>query len=143
VYRLTPAPIPLRPGPCFDLPADKDSKRFIQTFYEAGKIVSAVCHAPAVFSDVKLQDGSYLLTGRTITSFTNEEEEQAGMTDMIPWLVESRLVERGATFQKAEKAWGEKVVVDKDSSTGRILITGQNPASAGKMAEEVLKALQK
>lgn len=130
----------LSSGPCFDLPVDEDSQRFIRAFYEVGKPVSAVCHAPAVFSDVKLNDGHYLLKGRTVTSFTNEEEEQAQLTKNIPWLVESRLEERGATFQKTQP-WGEKVVVDR-TSTGRLLITGQNPASAARMAEEVIKALE-
>lgn len=127
-------------GPCFDLPVDEDSHRFIRAFYETGKPVSAVCHAPAVFSDVKLNDGHYLLKGRTVTSFTNEEEEQAQLTKNVPWLVESRMEERGATFQKAQP-WGEKVIVDR-TSTGRLLITGQNPASAAKLAEEVIKALE-
>lgn len=99
-----------------------------------------MCHAPAVLTDVKLNDGSYLVEGRTVTSFTNEEEEQAGMVSTIPWLVETRLGERGAKFEKTS-AWGEKVVVDK-TTTGRVLITGQNPASAAKVADELIAAIK-
>lgn len=79
------------------------------------------------------------MNGKQITSFTNEEEEQAGLTKAIPWLVESRLGERGAKFSKTS-AWGEKVVVD--NTDGKLLISGQNPASAAALAKEVLKALK-
>lgn len=127
-------------GPCFDLPKDSDSIRLIQEFFEAGKPTSAVCHAPAVFSDVKLKNGSYLLKGRKVVSFTNKEEEQAGLTDAVPWLVETRLVERGATFESADP-WQEKVIVDDDGQGGR-LITGQNPASAAKLADAVIAAIR-
>ena len=106
-------------GPCFDLPVDEDSKALIRDFYEAGKPTAAVCHAPAVFTDVKLSDGSYLVNGKRVTSFTNAEEEQAQLTDAIPWLVETRLEERGATFEKADP-WQEKVIVDKTG--GKFLI---------------------
>lgn len=126
-------------GPCFDLPVDKTSQELIKTFYEAGKPTSAVCHAPAVFTDVKLSDGKYLVDGKKVTSFTNEEEEQAGLTKAIPWLVEDRLKERGATFEKTQ-AWGEKVIVDK--SGRKILISGQNPASAAGVGKEILAALK-
>lgn len=155
-------------GPCFDLPVDATSQKLIKDFYEAKMPVSAVCHAPAVFSDVKLsvssysvrtryrkvsrnltspcaslsQNGKYLLETRKVTSFSNEEEEMAQLTDAIPWLVETRLGERGGMFSKAKAPFGEHVVVD-ESGDGHILITGQNPASASAMAKELTKALQK
>ncbi|KAN0066256.1 hypothetical protein ACQY0O_000350 [Thecaphora frezii] len=107
-------------GPCFDLPVDATSQELIRQFYESAKPTSAVCHAPAVFADVKLSDGSYLVNGKKLTSFTNDEEEQAGLTNAIPWLVETRLKERGALFEKASP-WGEKVVVDEQG--GKLLIS--------------------
>lgn len=128
-------------GPVFDLPVVTTSQQLIRNAYEAGVPVTAVCHAPAVFADVKLADGKYLVDGRRITSFTNEEEEQAKLVEAIPWLVESRLGERGAKFEKADQPWGVKVIVDR-TTTGRVLITGQNPASAAKLAEEVVRVLK-
>lgn len=68
------------------LPDNETSKALITAFYESKRVVSAVCHAPCVFSDVKLSNGDYLLKGRKVTSFSNEEEEQAGMTNNVPWL---------------------------------------------------------
>lgn len=89
---------------------------------------------------MKLKDGKYLVDGRKVTSFTNEEEEQAGLTKAVPWLAESRLQERGAHFEKTQP-WGEKVIVDR-TNTGRILITGQNPASAAKLAQELTAVIK-
>lgn len=126
-------------GPCFDLPVHPTSQELIRAFYEAGKPTAAVCHAPAVFTDVKLSDGSWLVAGKSVTSFTNEEEEQAGLTKAIPWLVETRLIERGAKFDKTQP-WGEKVIVDK--TDGKVLISGQNPASAAGVGKEILAALK-
>ncbi|KAE8215698.1 hypothetical protein CF327_g1040 [Tilletia walkeri] len=127
-------------GPCFDLPVDKRSQDLIKNFFESGRPVSAVCHAPAVFSDVKLSDGSYLLKDRSVTVFSNAEEEASGLTKNIPWLAETRLVERGGKFEKAGKPFEAHVVVDKDGE-GRVLISGQNPASAAPMAKALLKEL--
>lgn len=73
-------------GPLIGLPESKESQDLIRAFYESNRVVSAVCHAPAVLTDVKLSDGSYLVNGRSVTSFTNEEEEQAGLTNNVPWL---------------------------------------------------------
>lgn len=73
-------------GPLIGLPDNEASKALITAFYESKRVVSAVCHAPCVFSDVKLSNGKYLLEGRKVTSFSNEEEEQAGLTNNVPWL---------------------------------------------------------
>ncbi|KYK57208.1 ThiJ/PfpI family protein [Drechmeria coniospora] len=121
-------------GPMYDLVDDKHSMALIEEFYEAGKIVSAVCHGPIVFRGVKV-DGRPLLDGRTVTGFTNEEEELMQLADAMPMLLEDELKKIGANFVRSDKAWEENVVVD-----GRI-ITGQNPASAKAIAEALVKAL--
>jgi putative intracellular protease/amidase len=123
-------------GPMFDLVDDATSQALIKEFWEADKIVAAVCHAPAVLYDVKLSDGSLLVAGKEVTAFTNVEEEQAGMTNSIPFLPEDALNKAsGGKFVKAKEPWAEKVVV-----VGR-LITGQNPASATGVGEAIAKAL--
>ena len=121
----------------YDLAVDTDSQELIKEFYEKGKVVSAVCHGPAVFKNVKLSDGSYLVAGQEVTGFTNAEEEQAGLTDAVPFLLETELEKNGAKFVKADP-WQAKVV---KSGKGNKLITGQNPASAGPLGEAILAAL--
>ena len=66
----------------FDLAVDTQSQQLIREFYEAGKIVSAVCHGPAALVNVKLSDGSHLISGEPLTGFSNAEEEQVKMTEM-------------------------------------------------------------
>ena len=123
-------------GPMYDLADDPTSQQIIKEFWEAGKIVSAVCHAPAVFYDVKLSDGSLLVAGKEVTAFTNAEEEQVGLTKVVPFLPEDALNKAsGGKFVKAAEPWGVKVAV-----AGR-LITGQNPASATAVGEALAKAL--
>jgi putative intracellular protease/amidase len=124
-------------GPMFDLVDDPTSQQLIKEFWEANKIVSAVCHAPAVLYDVKLSDGSLLIAGKEVTAFSNTEEEQAGLTEAVPFLPEDALQKAsGGKYVKAAEPWGEKVVV-----AGR-LITGQNPASATGVGEAIAKALK-
>ncbi|KFH42099.1 chaperone protein-like protein [Hapsidospora chrysogenum ATCC 11550] len=122
-------------GPMFDLATDVDSNRLVREFWAAGKPVAAVCHGPAALANVTLEDGSRLVKGRTVTGFTNVEEDQVQMTGAMPFLLETALNDAGAKFVKADEPWGAKVVTD-----GK-LITGQNPASAKGVGEAILEAL--
>jgi len=121
-------------GPMVDIAHDPDVKRAVVSAWEAGKIVAAVCHGPAAFLGVKLEDGTPLVHGRKLTSFSNDEEAGYAQAD-VPFNLETALREEGAIYASAD-VWQEKVVVD-----GR-LMTGQNPASGGALAKEIVKALQ-
>lgn len=105
-------------GPMFDLVDDENSLKVISEFYQAGKIVAAVCHGPIVLVNVQI-DGKPLIEGRRVTGFSNEEEDIIGLTKVIPKLLEDAVKRAGGIYIKADKPWGEQVVVD-----GR-LITGQ------------------
>ena len=120
-------------GPLWDLAEDKMSQQLIVDFYTNGKPVAFVCHAPGVLKDVKI-DGEYLVKDKNVTGFTNTEEEAVQLTDIVPFLVEDMLKKNGGVYTKIED-WSPYAVVD-----GR-LITGQNPASSEKVAEELLKLL--
>ncbi|KAL5614411.1 hypothetical protein BROUX41_004517 [Berkeleyomyces rouxiae] len=123
-------------GPMFDLAVDKDSIALIAEFYAAGKPVAAVCHGPGVLVNVKGADGEYILKGKTATGFSNAEEDVAGYTEYMPFMLETALQNvSGATYVKAEADWAPKVVVSGN------IITGQNPASAAPLGEALLKAL--
>jgi putative intracellular protease/amidase len=121
-------------GPMVDIAKDPDVKRAVERAWNGGKIVSAVCHGPVAFLGVKLADGSPLVKGRKLTSFSNEEESGYAQAD-VPFNLETALREEGAIYSSVAP-WQEKVVVD-----GR-LMTGQNPASGGALAEEIVKALR-
>lgn len=118
-------------GPLWDLAEDKVSQDLIVDFYSNDKPVAFVCHAPGVLKDVKI-DGEYLVKGKNVTGFTNTEEEAVQLTEIVPFLVEDILKQNGGSYSKVED-WAPYAIVD-----GR-LITGQNPASSEKVAEELLK----
>ncbi|KAK4237345.1 class I glutamine amidotransferase-like protein [Achaetomium macrosporum] len=125
-------------GPMFDLASDPTSQALIQEFASNGKVVAAVCHGPAALVGVKGPKGESFLKGKKVTGFSNAEEREVGLEQVVPFLLEDKLVEavgKGGKYEKAAEKWGEKVVVD-----GK-LITGQNPASAKGVAEEIVKAV--
>jgi len=121
-------------GPMWDMPDNKISIALIEAFAKAGKPVGAVCHAPAALVNVHGKDGEYLVKSRHVTGFTNAEEEAVGLSKVVPFLLEDRLKERGGLYSKGAD-WAPYVQVD-----GK-LVTGQNPASSGLAAKELLKLL--
>lgn len=123
-------------GAMWDFPNDASVNKVAISIFERGGVVAAICHGPAALVDMKLSNGKYLVAGKKISAFTNEEEELLGQTKILPFLLQNKLSERGAKHIAAV-AWQENVVVD-----GR-LVTGQNPNSAKKVAQEVLSILRK
>ena len=121
-------------GLLFDLSDDADSQRLAVHFHERGAPVAAVCHGPAALARARRSDGTYLLEGREVTGFTREEEVAMKTLDVVPYLLEERMLEVGATYRKKAK-W--KVLVVEDGN----LITGQNPASAAAVGEALARAL--
>ena len=122
-------------GPLWDLAEDPHSVALIEAMWAAGKVVSAVCHAPGVLRNVRAKDGTPLVKGKGVTGFTNSEEEGAGLTKVVPFLVEDMLTERGGNYSKGPD-WQPHVVTDGH------LITGQNPASSEPAARAVMAQLQ-
>ena len=121
-------------GPMWDFPNNKDINRISSAIYESKGIVSAVCHGNAALINTTLSDGSLLIKGKRITGFSNEEESSLGTAKVVPFLLQDKLIERGGVFIEGS-AWQENVVIE-----GR-LITGQNPASAKKVAQSIIKQL--
>ena len=122
-------------GPLWDLSQDRDSISLIESFNEANKPIGFVCHAPAALKNVKTSDGEPLVKGRKVTGFTNSEEEAVQLTEVVPFLVEDMLKENGGIYSKAGD-WEEHVLVDGN------LVTGQNPASSGLVAEKLFEMLK-
>src|SRR5919197_5037947 len=47
----------------------------IRSFWATEKVVAAYCHGVAALVDCELSDGSPLVAGRTVTGFSNQEED--------------------------------------------------------------------
>jgi putative intracellular protease/amidase len=121
-------------GPMVDIAKDPDVKAAVRRAWDGGKVVAAVCHGPAALLGVTLEDGTPLVRGRQLTSFSNAEEDGYAKAD-VPFLLEDALRAAGAEFSSTAP-WQSKLVVD-----GR-LITGQNPASGAAVGEAIVAALQ-
>ena len=122
-------------GTMWDFPHDRDLQSVARAVAEQGGVVAAVCHGPAALVGVTLADGRPLVAGKEVAAFTNDEEEAAGLTAHVPFLLQTRLEELGA-HHTAAPPFEPHVVTD-----GR-LVTGQNPASATGVAQAVLEVLQ-
>ena len=123
-------------GPMWDLAEDRNSIMLLESLVAAGKTFALVCHSPGALRHVKTPNGRPLVEGKTVTGFTDGEEEEVGLTKVVPFLVEDELMSLGATFSKV-KNWGVHTVAD-----GK-LITGQNPASSGPAAKLLIDTLNK
>ncbi|KAI1339817.1 ThiJ/PfpI family protein [Xylariaceae sp. FL0016] len=123
-------------GPMFDLATDADSIALIKEFAAAGKPVAAVCHGPAVLTNVDI-DGKNIMSGKEVTGFSNAEEEMMQLTSYMPFLLETKMKDVGGVYKKAAEPLGEYVLVQD----GGKLITGQNPASAKGVGEAIVKSI--
>jgi putative intracellular protease/amidase len=121
-------------GPMWDLAEDADSISLIERTLAAGKPVALVCHAPGVLRHVKAPDGSPLVKGKTVTGFSNSEEEAVGLTKVVPFLVEDVLKANGGKYSSIAD-WQPYVLEDG------LLLTGQNPASSAPAAKALLVKL--
>lgn len=121
-------------GTMWDFPPSTALAALAAEIYENGGVVAAVCHGPAALVNLTLSDGMHLVSGRRVSAFTNAEEEAVGLTDVVPFALETALVERGAEFTKAGE-FADHAVAD------RRLVTGQNPASATSVARLTLQEL--
>ena len=120
-------------GPMWDLVDNPDSIALIESFYNSGKPVAAVCHSPAVFHKV-MYNGASLVKGKRVTGFTNGEEEAVQLTKVVPFLVEDELKRIGGLYEKAPD-WASFAIVDDR------VVTGQNPASSTAAAKALLQLL--
>ncbi|WP_244294503.1 type 1 glutamine amidotransferase domain-containing protein [Sphingobacterium siyangense] len=122
-------------GAMWDLPNDEAIAKIAADIYEQNGVVAAVCHGPAGLVNIKLSNGKYLIDGKKLNGFTNEEETIVGLTNVVPFLLEDELKKRGGVFEKSEP-WKVHVVSDQR------LVTGQNPQSATEVGEAIKAALK-
>lgn len=121
-------------APMVDMPDNPTLKTIVRDTYERGAVVGAVCHGPVSLLNAKLSDGSYLVSGKNISSFTNREEDNYAKDD-VPFELETALTNQGAIFHQTEP-WAACSIADGN------LVTGQNPASAKGVALKMIAILE-
>ncbi|BDG74417.1 type 1 glutamine amidotransferase domain-containing protein [Roseomonas fluvialis] len=118
-------------GTMWDLPTNAALARLVGAIFDAGGAVGAVCHGPAGLVGARRADGRPIVEGRRVNSFTNAEEAAIGLTEAMPFLLETRLTELGGRFEGGPDF---RAFAVRDGN----LVTGQNPASAGAVAAHVV-----
>lgn len=122
-------------GTVWDLPDHAELQEITRKIYENNGVVAAVCHGPSGLVNIKLSNGQYLVEGKKVNSFTNEEEVEMKLENEVPFLIETTMIERGAIWE-GSAPWQPHVTVDQR------LVTGQNPFSAKGVGEAILEELQ-
>lgn len=118
-------------GTMWDLPEDATLAGLLTRAWRNGAVIGAVCHGPAGLLGARDTTGKPLVAGRHVSAFTDEEERAVRLDGVVPFLLETRLTEAGAIVD-AGAPFEPKLVRD-----GR-LVTGQNPASAKAVADEMV-----
>jgi putative intracellular protease/amidase len=121
-------------GAMWDFPNSQPLIDAITEIYEAGGVVSAVCHGPAGLLNVVKEDGDYLLDGVAANGFSNAEEDKAGLTEVMPFLLQNVMIQRGAKFENGP-------AFEPYFTSEFRVVTGQNPMSSEATAIEVLANL--
>ncbi|MDP4095802.1 type 1 glutamine amidotransferase domain-containing protein [Paenibacillus sp. P96] len=121
-------------GTMYDLPGSQKLQELLRDFYEADKLVAAVCHGPAGLVGATLSNGQPLVAGKRVNAFTDREEGDTGLSQKLPFLLESKLRDLGAIFVAAPN-WNTHYEVDGN------LITGQNPQSTLAVTQAVIETL--
>jgi putative intracellular protease/amidase len=121
-------------APMVDMPENKLLKQVVKETYERNAVVGAVCHGPVSLLNVKLSDGSYLVNGKNISSFTTAEEDNYARAD-VAFDLQTALTKQGAIYHTVEP-WAAFSIADGN------LVTGQNPASGKGVAEKMIKILE-
>ncbi|MBN8648759.1 MAG: type 1 glutamine amidotransferase domain-containing protein [Caulobacterales bacterium] len=120
-------------GVMWDFPDNKDFQELSKKIYESGGYVTSVCHGVVGLLNIKLSDSTLLIADKEVTGFSNEEERLAELTQFVPFLTEDEIVKRGARYVKASAPW------DSFAIAHNRVITGQNPASGGAVADLLIE----
>ena len=123
--------LPGGPGPMWDLADNKTLKKLLEAFNEKNKPIGAVCHGVVGLLSLQNEKGESWIRGKQLTCFSNSEEKLSGLTELVPFLLETRLVSLGALYSKGDDYVGHVM------SDGNI-ITGQNPASSKEVAQKIM-----
>jgi putative intracellular protease/amidase len=118
------------PGAMWDLANNKLLKQLLEAFNNSKKLIGSVCHGVVALLSLQNNEGELLIKGKNLTGFSNIEEESAGLTKVVPFLLETQLTSLGALYSKGESHVSYLV-------TDGNLITGQNPASSAAVARKI------
>ncbi|WP_353806694.1 SRPBCC family protein [Mycobacterium sp.] len=119
-------------APMEDLAYEPVSGALLCRRLASGKPVALLCHAPAAALAAENADGTWPFAGYRMTALSNTEERLNRLSRKAPWLLEDRLIERGADYVKGALPLRHFITVDRN------LYTGQNPSSSRALARKLV-----
>lgn len=122
-------------GALWDFPENEVLKEVLQAFIRHQKVIGLVSHGVAALLALRNFGGEPFVKGRHLTAFSNSEQQVAGLTAVVPFSLESKLVAEGALYTKGDD-FRTHTVTD-----GR-LICGQNPISSLDVSRRMLALLK-
>ncbi len=123
-------------GVIWDFPENEQLQKIAWEIYQNNGYITSVCHGAVGLLNIKDDAGKYLITGKTVTGFTDMEEKLNRTNKQVPYSTEQELKKRGANFVK-KRFFSEHAILD-----GRV-ITGQNPQSPKAVAKLLIGELNK
>lgn len=122
-------------GPMWDIADNTTVKKLLEAFNRENKLIASVCHGVAGLLALQNENGELLIKDKQLTGFSNSEEDSAGLTKVVPFLLETKLLSLGALYSKKAN-YLSHVVADGN------IITGQNPASSEELAKKIVTLLK-
>lgn len=123
-------------GSMWDLVNNKELKQILEKFNRQKKPIGLVGHGVVALVSLTKDNGEPLVKGKKLTSFSNSEAKSAQLNGEPDFYLQSKLISLGAWYSKAPD-FASYVVADDN------IITGQNPASSGETARQLLSLARK
>ena len=82
-------------GPMWDMPNNTASIALIEAFIKDDKPVVAICHGPIALVNVRGKNCDYLVRGKRVAGFSNDEEKPRGLNQILPLLPEKKVEGKG------------------------------------------------
>ena len=123
-------------GSMWDLVNNKELRQILEQFNRPKNPIGLVGHGVVALVSLTKDNGEPLVKGRKLTSFSNSEEKSAQLNGEPDFFLQSKLVSLGALYSKGPD-FASYVVADDN------IITGQNPASSGETARQLLSLAHK
>ena len=122
-------------GVLWDVVENHYAISIVESIFAASNPIAAVCHSSSIFCRARTNTGEVIVSGKSVTGFSNSEEKTSGFNYVVPYSVEDELKKNGAKYSKGLD-WEPYVISDG------LLITGQNPNSSSLTAKTLLNKLK-
>lgn len=121
----------------FGIAEDPTIQHIAKTIYNKNGVISTLCHGTAGIAYLKDDNGKSLYAGKKITGYPDKfEDTEMDYYKAFPFSIDEAIKKNEGIFIYSEKAGDGFHLVD-----GRF-VTGQDPSSASKVANEVVKILK-